>query len=106
MLQHDRHFVRIELAHPRRKPHAPRMGAKTDVKVMLSRDPIARHTGKDFPHGPAQGVLDKKIVSDQVSRHSARTTRFWTKFPTQNIKRDTRSAIVEASVARCLRTPP
>src|ERR1700732_3427108 len=73
MLKHDRHFVRIELAHPRRKPHAPGMGAKTDVKVMLTRNPIARHTGKDFPQGPAQSVLDKKIVSDQVSRHSTRS---------------------------------
>src|ERR1700730_5087566 len=73
MLQHDRHFVRILLTHPRRKPHAPRMGAKTDVKVMLSRNPIARHTGKDFPHGPAQGVLHKKIVTDQVNGHSTRS---------------------------------
>src|ERR1700730_10207954 len=73
MLQHDRHFVRVKLAHPRRKPHAPRMGAKTDVKVMLPRNPIARHTGKDFPHGLAQRVLHKKIVTDQVNDHSTRS---------------------------------
>src|ERR1700720_2943346 len=75
MLQHDRHFVRIELAHPRRKPHAARMGAKTNEKVMLSRNPIARHVGKDFPHGPAQGVLNKEIVTDQVNGHSTRSPK-------------------------------
>src|ERR1700720_2971598 len=104
MLQHDRHFVRIELAHPRRKPHAARMGAKTNEKVMLSRDPIARHIGKDFPHGPAQGVLDKKIVTDQVNSHSIRShPQFWTKFPTR--KYQTRHPIDESG-GFCCQVPP
>src|SRR5271156_5071053 len=104
MLQDDRHFVRIELAHPRGKSHAPRMGAKTDVKVMLAWNPIARHIGKDFPHDPAQGVLDKKIVTDQVSRHSTCSpTQFRTKIPTR--KYLTRRPIGESG-GFCCQVPP
>src|ERR1700730_18030752 len=104
MLQDDRHFVQIFLTHPQRKPHAPRMGAKTDVKVMLSRNPIARHTGKDFPHGPAQGVLHKKIVTDQVNGHSTRSDNaILDKIP--NAEYHTRKPIGESG-GFCCQVPP
>src|SRR3984893_14201172 len=102
MLQHDRHFVRIKLAHPRRKPHAPRMGTKTDVKVMLPRNPIARHIGKDFPHDPAHGVLDKKIVSDQVSRHSTVRVRYFE----PKLQRRLSNDLVSESGGFCCQVPP
>src|SRR6202171_5263150 len=104
MLQHDRHFVRIELAHPRRKPHAPRMGANTDGKVMVSRNPITRHSGKDFPHGPAQGVLHNKIVADQVNGHSTRShNAILDKIP--NAEYHTRNSISESG-GFCCQVPP
>jgi hypothetical protein len=72
MLQNDRHFVRIEFTHPGRKPHALRMGVKTNVKVMISGKAVTRCTRKDLPDDSAQSVLDKEIVTDQVNHHSNR----------------------------------
>jgi hypothetical protein len=48
------------------------MGVKTNVKVMISGKAVARCTRKDLPNDPAQGVLNKEIVTDQVNHHSNR----------------------------------
>src|SRR5262249_26916178 len=57
-----------------------------------------------FPHDPAHGILHKKIVTDQVSRHSARSpTQFWTNISTR--KNQTRYSIGESG-GFCCQVPP
>ena len=119
MLQDDRHLLRILRAQPVRQPDALGGGVEGDEEMMLAGHALVlAGFGQHVADHAAQRLLDQNVVADVIDGHEAlrrlpdddanAATAKW------HPRRQSRPNIgdaevgrkVEASVARCLRTPP
>src|SRR5262249_38795503 len=103
---------------PRRYAHARRAGVERDEEVMLARQPVLGCVREDALHHAAQGLLGQEVVADMVGRHDGRLGGGARVAPNGSapdgefqsavlgVVSPAREMAVEASVARCLRTPP
>ena len=114
MLQDDGHVLRILRPHAFGKPHAGRRGAEGDLEMMLAGKAILGDVGKHRAHDAAQGRLREDIVANVIEGHGGRyderktDSSLMIKAQTDSVLCRASSVLqkVEASVARCLRTPP
>ena len=74
-------------------------GLERDVEMMLAGQAVARRIRQHASHHAAKSVLRQKIVADVIRAHCAPVRGPYQAGPQARKK-------VEASVARCLRTPP
>jgi hypothetical protein len=136
VLENDRHFFRILREQPRRQFDALRGGKKRNEEMMLPGQAVLGGVDQYAAQHSAQRVTRQHIVSDMIGRHyrSCRVQRLpldrrrcrspdsptsrmlprrrpevssrcrrWRKFRRGPVLKQIE---VEASVARCLRTPP
>ena len=91
MLEDDGHLLRVLFAQAVRQANAGKIRPERDVEMVFARKPVLAGIDQHLAHDTLQGVLHQEIVADQV-------------FPGH--ERALAETKVEASVARCLRTPP
>ena len=99
MLQHDGHFFGILLAQAIGNPHALRARVEGDEEMMVAGQAACGDVGEHLAHDAAQRVLGEQVVADEVESWTSDTP-----IPGAHATRE--KVKVEASVARCLRTPP
>src|SRR6185312_9214337 len=99
VLEHDGHLLRVLLEQPAGDAHARRAGGELDEEVMRAWKPGAGDLGQHLADDAAQRVLGKDVVADEILGHQCR-------FAPSALTSSARKTKVEASVARCLRTPP
>ena len=98
VLQDDGHLGRILRLEAGGDAHARMLRVEGDEEVVLAGQAGLRHLGKHFAHEAAQGVLGEHVVADEVFGHRREGSAAGAPLATKGK--------VEASVARCLRTPP
>src|SRR5690606_25896784 len=100
-------------------PHPGRARVESDVEMMLPGQTVLRHVCDDAPDHAAKGVAHKEVITDVIDRHVRRLddlawrwrSACW-QFACKSyvshhlVSRKAGGVKVEASVARCLRTPP
>src|SRR5690242_20422198 len=83
--------------------------------MMISGQPLLRRVLQDRAHHAAQGILGKKIVAEVIDSHGNQRTDVRDQMSEHRPAADScplssdiwpLTSEVEASVARCLRTPP
>ena len=97
VLEDDGHVLGVAGEEAARHPHPRRVGGEGDEEMMLAGQAGARHLGHDLADDAAKRVLGEDVVAYLVVGHGPGMPKRGARAPEKKM---------EASVARCLRTPP
>ena len=110
ILEHDGHVVGILVEQALADADAGRLGHERDEEMVLAGEAGLGDFGHDLSHDAARRFLQKDVVSNVILSHVAAGIR-WPPYqpqrgPISRTKREKLRRKMQASVARCLRTPP